>query len=938
MSTVKKIFMTLFIIAVLAFGVQQTGGVAYGASKYLSKPVITETKDASGSITLKWKDDSKATHTKVYRKVSSADKYTLVATVKGNSYKDTSAKINTTYRYYIKSSVKKSGKTVYSANSASVKATKRVPAKITGVKASDENKLNYMLISWKKVSGADGYQVYRSTSKNGTYKKVASVSGTKYQDKSVSNLSTYYYKVRAYNKAGKSTYYGSYSSVIKAATKNGLSKPVITETKDASGSITLKWKDDAKAANTRIYRKVSTADKYTLLATVSGNSYKDTSAKINTSYVYYIKSSVKKSDKTIYSGNSASVKVTKRIPAKVSGIKISDENKLNYMLISWTAVSGADGYQIYRSTSKNGTYKKVASVSGTKYQDKSVSSFSTYYYKVRAYNKADNTSYFGSYSTVIKAVTKKGIEKPEITSLKSSLGSITLKWTQDKRATKSYIYRKALSADKYDLLGTTTGTSYTDKTVSPGGNYLYYVKSGAVVSGTEYNSTSTALVITYNYPVTVTKLTGDTRDIEEQIYLSWTCQPEADGYEIYRSSSKKGKYTKIGSVKDTYAYTDENVKGGSTYYYKVRAFNTSGSEYFYGSFSSVCSVTALSWDVTDATLIPLSGTPGVYSFDKYSNLFDNNVFSEWCVRMPGIAEAIWKYSKPVRPRGYAIVTCNDTATYSSRNPKNWCLFACNATEEPTSDYPGWIPLDTVVNDTVLQGVNTKRYEFEIKDPGQKFQYYMFCILDSKGAIYAQLSEFDLDYYGKEKNTSSENTGTNTDNNSSSQGGGNVVTGLVAIQNGATYNIYVGDTVSFMNTIQPQSYFYTYLFTPTSEDTSAVTTAHETNVSYFDVTGVKPGTVEFKATLMYTDPKIYKTFTFDSTFTVNVVEKGANVQGGSSAGTIPEPDKTCINCKGDGKVVCESCNGVGRYYDNYNNEWRPCVGLHCNNGYEDCPHC
>ena len=83
-------------------------------------------------------------------------------------------------------------------------------------------------ISWSKVSGASGYEIYRSTSKTGTYKKVATVkSGSKvtYKDTGLSKNKTYYYKVRAYKstvlegESSATTLVGKMSSVVAAKTK-----------------------------------------------------------------------------------------------------------------------------------------------------------------------------------------------------------------------------------------------------------------------------------------------------------------------------------------------------------------------------------------------------------------------------------------------------------------------------------------------------------------------------------------------------------------------------------------------------------------------------------------------------------------------------------------------------------------------------------------------
>ena len=66
-------------------------------------------------------------------------------------------------------------------------------------------------LRWKKVTNATGYYIYRSTSRDSGYKKVATVTGkTSYTDKkSLKNGGYYYYKIVAFRKSG--------SKIIKSA-------------------------------------------------------------------------------------------------------------------------------------------------------------------------------------------------------------------------------------------------------------------------------------------------------------------------------------------------------------------------------------------------------------------------------------------------------------------------------------------------------------------------------------------------------------------------------------------------------------------------------------------------------------------------------------------------------------------------------------------------
>lgn len=98
-------------------------------------------------------------------------------------------------------------------------ATAPAAAKIKSVKAGKKQ----ATIKWGKVNGATGYYVYRSASKNGTYKKVATVkkaSTTSYTDKkSLVSNKQYYYKIISYNTANGVTAKSSASTAKSVKVK-----------------------------------------------------------------------------------------------------------------------------------------------------------------------------------------------------------------------------------------------------------------------------------------------------------------------------------------------------------------------------------------------------------------------------------------------------------------------------------------------------------------------------------------------------------------------------------------------------------------------------------------------------------------------------------------------------------------------------------------------
>lgn len=80
--------------------------------------------------------------------------------------------------------------------------------------AASSAKTGSVTLSWKKVNGATGYQVYRATSKKGSFKKVKSPASARFTQSGLSKGKTYYYKIRAYRKVKKSNKYGAFSKVI----------------------------------------------------------------------------------------------------------------------------------------------------------------------------------------------------------------------------------------------------------------------------------------------------------------------------------------------------------------------------------------------------------------------------------------------------------------------------------------------------------------------------------------------------------------------------------------------------------------------------------------------------------------------------------------------------------------------------------------------------
>lgn len=191
--------------------------VAYSVKfqQYFSDTKVSLKASDGTSAKLTWKKLSGASGYEVYRSTKKSGKYEKIGTVtsgKKTSYTDKKVKIGKTYYYKVRA-YKKSGSTKLYNPYSSVKSAKIKPGKVAVSKVTSTSSKKAK-ITWKKASGADGYEIYRSTSKNGKYKKITTVKSgktTAYTDKKLKSKKTYYYKVRAYKNVGKKKVYGDYS-------------------------------------------------------------------------------------------------------------------------------------------------------------------------------------------------------------------------------------------------------------------------------------------------------------------------------------------------------------------------------------------------------------------------------------------------------------------------------------------------------------------------------------------------------------------------------------------------------------------------------------------------------------------------------------------------------------------------------------------------------
>lgn len=141
------------------------------------------------------------------------------------------------------------------------------------------------------------------------------------------------------------------------------------------------------------------------------------------------------------------------------------------------------------------------------------------------------------------------------------------------------------------------------------------------------------------------------------------------------------------------------------------------------------------------TFTALDGKAGFNASEGYASLFDGTP-QKWCTNVSG-AWFLFKASESVILSGYTLVTGNDNASNTGRNPRTWIIYGINANSQPEKNDAGWEEILSVTDsdDPGLNDRNYEAYHFSISANAKSYNYYKVEI----GSVYSgsnvQLSEF-----------------------------------------------------------------------------------------------------------------------------------------------------------------------------------------------------
>lgn len=416
-------------------------------------------------------------------------------------------------------------------------------------------------LSWNKMKGASGFEVYQYVAasnsdqiKNGVgngYGKWELIKTLKKNKKSftVKKLTagtSQSFKVRAFKKVGKKTYYIEDYDYVDLGFHKSDSLSVKKNVLNADGSRTITWQQ-VMGASGYLVEKENEKGEWETFKKLAGAKTKSVTLPADPSRnVRYRIAAYRNVDGVMELGGYAwfsgddTVTVYAAIPApqNVKAAAAADGS----ITISWSASAGADFYEVYYSTDK-------AAVLNT---------------NVAGY---ESVGYDGVVPFYVQS-----------TSTRSGF-----RLSQDPLTATSIVHRK--------VSYTVDGIEYVQADgPEEGVKYYYYVKAYKYRNGTSKDTNAKDLISSvYSKPASATvssvsvKKTkvSKVKAAKKKVTITWKKVAGATGYEIYRSTKKKSGYMKVGDIANgkTTKFVDKTAVKGKKYYYKVKAvkYNEAGA-------------------------------------------------------------------------------------------------------------------------------------------------------------------------------------------------------------------------------------------------------------------------------------------------------------------------------------------------------------------------
>jgi fibronectin type 3 domain-containing protein/DNA-binding protein YbaB len=549
-----------------------TAGIPYGTPETppqapaIAMPTGLLLSPGDQTVNISWNPVAGATGYNIYYGtapgLTTASQHVQTAT---NSYQQSNLANGTTY-YYRVSAVGTAGESPLSIE-LSVVPQIPAPGMPEGVTATAGD--TKVAIAWNSVPTAASYNIYWATkpgvTKNGNRLENKT---SPYLHDGRSNGVTYYYRVSAVNVGGE----GPLSDEASATPQiPAPSAPTGLTATPGNGVVTIAWNATPTATSYNIYYSI-TPGVTTASPQLPGilNSPYSHWGRTNGTRYYYRVAAVNAGGEGPLSTDEVSAVPQVSGPGVPGCVDVTPGN--GRVTITWCAVSGATGYNIYWATTPGVTKGSNLLANKTSpYVHTGLTNGTKYYYRVSAVNAG------GESLLSIEVNTMPQIPAPSApTCVTATPGNaqVTVAWNAAAGATSYNLYyatSPGVTISSSKIQGVASPYLHTGRT---NGTRYYYRVSAVNAGGESPLSTEVNAMPQIPAPGAPTGVTATAGNA--QVTVTWTAVSGATSYNLYYAMSPGVTIasSKVPGAASPYVQTGRT--NGTTYYYRVSAVNAGG--------------------------------------------------------------------------------------------------------------------------------------------------------------------------------------------------------------------------------------------------------------------------------------------------------------------------------------------------------------------------
>ncbi|WNR45238.1 fibronectin type III domain-containing protein [Paenibacillus roseipurpureus] len=557
-------------------------------------------------------------------------------------------------------------------------------------------------VSWGNVDGATGYKVKYGTT-SGSYTSTTDVGNvTSKTLTGLTNNTTYYIIVTAYNATGESIV--SNEESLKPVASPAPSAPVLNAPSVGSGQVSLNWSAVSGATGYKVKYGIASGSHTTTIDVGSVTSYTVTGLTNGTTYYFVV---------TAYSSGGESSKSNEKtaIPSISAPVQANPTAGNAQITVNWGSVTGATGYKVKYGTS-SGTYSTTVDAGNvTSKTITGLTNGTTYYLVVTAYNATAESAISNEKSATPSAPPAAPIQTTPIV----GSGQITVNWNSVSGAT-SYNVKYGTSSGTYaTTVNAGNVTSYTVSGLTNGTTY-YFVVTAQNGSGESTDSNQVSAVPQIAAPVQNNPTPGN-----GQITVNWSAVGGATGYHV-KYGTTSGSYATTVDAGNVTSYTINSLTNGTTYFMVVTAYNATQESTNSNEKQAIPTLSSVTLNKTATASGSCSGT------QTAAQGVDGSTTTKWCHNVAGDKWLMVDLGQNYDITRWVVKHAGAGGESTSWNTKDFKL-------QRSQDGTTWTDVDSVVGNTANVTDRTVT--------SSTFRYARLYITNSGSDNAARIYEFEL---------------------------------------------------------------------------------------------------------------------------------------------------------------------------------------------------